>query len=384
MDLSINRLKVLGDEEIQRLDLKIAEYKSNNQSSILDKSISEIKTQISDLSSICNDLEIEVNRKNSIIGQLQNTLSEYQKKYETLNENILSIELSITEYENRKIELQSQFELMDNTISRLKIEEQKNKDSYEQLNIKLEQRKIQFKSEKEQIDSEVKKLELKIKELMQSSLVGHTDFINEVKSIELKQAVNDTQAIFDSIKFDLLMNLSRNIFVYGKKIIKETKINYMLSNLGIIQLRSLWKNRHIDHCIDIHSLTLCDGKKNQHDTAKKCNKCNHKSIGYLYYGEFYQEYTRSLSSNPDMIKYHNIEMNEWIKQNYDRILENIIVHPELLILIKKLNYQDFYNLFTSYEPFNINDIDSYQFISLIAFIATNGYDEKYMKLNELE
>ena len=58
MDLSINRLKVLGDEEIQRLDLKIAQYKSNNQSSILDKSISEIKIQISDLSSICNDLEI--------------------------------------------------------------------------------------------------------------------------------------------------------------------------------------------------------------------------------------------------------------------------------------------------------------------------------------
>ena len=72
-------------------------------------------------------------------------------------------------------------------------------------------------------------------------------------------------------------------------------------------------------------------------------------------------------------------MNEWIKKNYDKILENIIVHKELLILIKKLNYTDFYNLFTSYEPFNINDIDSYQFISLIAFIGTNGYNGKYME-----
>ena len=37
MDLSINRLKILGEEEIQRLDLKIEEYKNSNQSSILDK-----------------------------------------------------------------------------------------------------------------------------------------------------------------------------------------------------------------------------------------------------------------------------------------------------------------------------------------------------------
>jgi chromosome segregation ATPase len=233
MDLSINRLKVLGEEEIQRLDLKITEYKNSNQPSVLDKSINDIKTQISDLSSICNDLEIEVNSKNSIIGQLQNTLSEYHKKYETLNENILSIELSITEYENRKIELQSQFELMDNTISRLKIEEQKNKDSYEQLNIKLEERKIHFKSEKEYIDNQIKLFELKIKELMQSSLINHIDFIDEVKSIELKQEVNDVQAIFDSIKFDLLTKLSRNIFVYGKQIKNQQALNYWLSNLNM-------------------------------------------------------------------------------------------------------------------------------------------------------
>ena len=211
MDLSINRLKVLGEEEIQRLDLKITEYKNSNQPSVLDKSINDIKTQISDLSSICNDLEIEVNSKKSIIGQLKNTLSECHKKYETLNENILSIELSIQEHDKRKIELQSQFELMDNTISRLKIDEQKNKDTLTQLTIKLEERKIHFKSEKEQIDNQIKLFELKIKELMQYSLTSHTDFIDEVKSIELKQEVNDAQSIFDSIKFDLLKILIREL-----------------------------------------------------------------------------------------------------------------------------------------------------------------------------
>ena len=69
MDLSINRLKVLGEEEIQRLDLKITEYKNSNQPSVLDKSINDIKTQISDLSSICNDLEIEVNSKNEFASR---------------------------------------------------------------------------------------------------------------------------------------------------------------------------------------------------------------------------------------------------------------------------------------------------------------------------
>ena len=72
MDLFINRLKILGEEEIKKLDLKITEYE--NQKSILDKSIDEIKRQIRNFSTICQKKEDEIKFKTSIITNLSKTL----------------------------------------------------------------------------------------------------------------------------------------------------------------------------------------------------------------------------------------------------------------------------------------------------------------------
>ena len=391
MDLSINRLKVLGDEELQRLDLKITEYRNSNQHSILDKSINEIKTQISDLSSICKDIQTELNSKTATFNQLQNSLKEHQQKYELLNEQILNYEQSIINNEKLKTEFELKFETMNETISRLKIEEQTSKEKVSQLSIKLEQRNIQFKSEKEQIDNQIKLFELKIKELMQSSLTSHNNFIEKIKSIELKQEINDVQAIFDNIKFDLLTNLSRNIMNYTKEYGFKYFVKYKTQNpkytrgfklhVLIIEIKTdfLGFNNFWFH----KNILKCKGDMN----FGSCKLCNYNGFKlderYMYENHtMYANYT--IDQKKNLKDNHNEASLKWFEHNYDRILENIIIHPELLILIKKLNYQDFYNLFTSYEPFNINYIDSHQFISFVAFIATNGYNEKYMKLIELE
>ena len=387
MDLSINRLKVLGEEEIQRLDLKITEYKNSNQSSILDKSINEIKTQISDLSSICKDIQTELNSKTATFNQLQNSLKEHQLKYERLNENILSTEKSITEYENRKTELESQFESMDETISRLKIDEKKSKDNFEELNIKLEQRKIEFKKEKEVIENEIKKLELKMNELMSSSLSSHNNFVSELKSIELKQEVDDTQAIFDNIKFDLLINLSTNIMNYSKAYNFKCFVKYVgycdkKNYTSIISMSDYISLPNTSY--DFHKDILkCKGER----TGGLCKLCKYNGFKlgdqYMYENHtIYRDYTteKKIKLKED----HNKTSIMWFEQNYDKILENIIIHPELLILIKKLCYQDFYNLFKNYYAFNINGLDTYQFICFVAFIATNGYNEKCMKLIDIE
>jgi chromosome segregation ATPase len=408
MDLSINRLKVLGDEELQRLDLKITEYRNSNQHSILDKSINEIKTQISDLSSICKDIQTELNSKTATFNQLQNSLKEHQQKYELLNEQILNYEQSIINNEKLKTEFELKFETMNETISRLKIEEQTSKEKVSQLSIKLEQRNIQFKSEKEQIDNQIKLFELKIKELMQSSLTSHNNFIANIKSIELKQEVNDVQAIFDNIKFDLLTNLSRNIMNYSKdnnlkcyvvKYIQEENRGMTITKIFYKKIVELNVSRNDPHSnIFLHSDILkCKGPfyNFKCNLCKYTNKITNIECQQTQTSEFNicsnskavnvpKNYQEQKNKKEEFVKVWNEKYFNWFENNYDKILENIIIHPELLILIKKLNYQDFYNLFTSYEPFNINYIDSYQFISLVAFIATNGYNEKYMKLIELE
>jgi hypothetical protein len=227
---------------------------------------------------------------------------------------------------------------------------------------------------------------------MQSSLTSHTDFINEIKSVELKQEVNDAQAIFDSIKFDLLTKLSRNIINYSKdycfkyfvKYQKEERYNKLTFYELIIEIKEdYFVIGHYKGWYFHKDILKCKGEMN----GGSCKLCKYNGFKlkdqYMY--ENHQTYSNYTKEQKIKLKdEHNKNSIKWFEQNYDKILENIIIHPELLILIKKLCYQDFYNLFTSYEPFNINYVDSYQFISLIAFIGTNGYNEKYMKLNELE
>ena len=129
MDLSINRLKILGEEEIQRLDLKIEEYKNSNQPSILDKSINDIKVQISDMNIICRDLNNNIISKTKQFELLTKQFNDNQTKYELYSNKIDALEKSIQELEinnstkeTELIEMKSHIDKL--TEAELKLKEQ--------------------------------------------------------------------------------------------------------------------------------------------------------------------------------------------------------------------------------------------------------------------
>jgi chromosome segregation ATPase len=97
MDLTINRLKVLGESEIAKLDKTILEYKSQNNPTILNKDIETIKTQIKDLTALLQDLEREYISKETEYKVIKKELKKVETKYSTCEANLLTIENNISD-----------------------------------------------------------------------------------------------------------------------------------------------------------------------------------------------------------------------------------------------------------------------------------------------
>lgn len=95
MEININRLKILSEEEIKRLDLKIEEYKNGNQISILDKSISEINMKISDMNTIYHNLNSNIISKIKQLELLTKQFNDNKGKYEIYNKRIDNLRKSI-------------------------------------------------------------------------------------------------------------------------------------------------------------------------------------------------------------------------------------------------------------------------------------------------
>jgi hypothetical protein len=95
----------------------------------------------------------------------------------------------------------------------------------------------------------------------------------------------------------------------------------------------------------------------------QCNKC-----GFKCFYELNDKCTNISENNANRYKY---ESYKWLKENYQKILNNLVTHKELLYIINKVDYEQFYKLFI-----NSNLIDEYdnpiEFLLLIAFIGSNG------------
>ena len=89
------------------------------------------------------------------------------------------------------------------------------------------------------------------------------------------------------------------------------------------------------------------------------------------YGFITTDITRHTPIPEFEIKGYERYRKKWLKDNYQKILNNLVTHKELLYIINKVDYEQFYKLFI-----NSNLIDEYDnpidFLLLIAFIGSNG------------
>lgn len=378
MDLSINRLKIIGEEEIQRLDLKIAEYKSKDEKTILDKSINDIKTQISDFSSICNDIQTEIKLKTSKITDLSKTLKTYETKYTSLTQETTKLETSIFEIEEKKKDYESQFIIMEQNILSLKENEKKLRENLTQLNSSLEKRKKDYKTEKETIDAEIKMLELKMNILMQNSLTSHGEFVSQLQSIELNPSIDENQVIFDNIKLNLVKTICKTYSFTENPINFVNKIMYFICPVGEgckINIRKInycnccnqQQNPNCKACKILKTISICSNSY----SLNSCFHCETCKFPRYFNGDSRFQH-KSPEEQKKIMETYLKNFLEWIENNYSQILEKSIKNKELLKLSKELNYKKFYELFDNSQLFNMVNINSYEFIVMIVSMDYNS------------
>ncbi len=360
MDLSINRLKILGEEEIQRLDLKIEEYKNSNQPSILDKSINDIKVQLSDMSNICRDLNNDIISKTKQFELLTKTFNDNQKNYELYSKKIDALEKSIQELETNNSTKETELIEMKQHIEELTKAELKLKEQLLTLNQRNEDYKLKYIEEKEQFEFKIKQLEMEIKQSMSTNFKLYNDFVSDVKNIKINYDIDDVLSIFDKIKIDFMFLLNKKT-EYQKKFKDIHKFYYCHIGDGYSRGYTI-----ISQELFLIHKKICSGLVEQ-ATHNPCNLCNFKS--------FFSLNDKAKSSPSSIGQYyfseHKSYSYKWLKENYHKILCKLVTHDELLYIINKTDYNKFYKLFL-----DSNLIDEYEnpieFLLLIAFIGSNG------------
>jgi hypothetical protein len=194
---------------------------------------------------------------------------------------------------------------------------------------------------------------MEIKQSMANNFKLYNDFVLDVKNIKIDYDVTDYQSVFNNIKIDIACFLMKHIYPRFKNIHLLTTLFHKIPHL---RLSNVMDNIHKKIC-----------KFNiDNNNCKNCNYLSGYYINneYSYRGE-YKEIPKDI-----VTKYEN-HSYKWIKENYQKILNNLITHTELLYIINKLKYDDFYKLFI-----DSNLIDEYEnpieFLLLIAFIGSNG------------
>ena len=361
MDLSINRLKILGEEEIQRLDLKIEEYKNSNQASILDKSINDIKVQISDMENICRDLNNNIISKTEQFELLTTQFNDNQTKYELYSNKIDALEQSIQELQINNSTKETELIEMKSHIDKLTETELKLKEQLLTLNQRNEDYKLKYIEEKDRIEFKINQLEMEIKQSITTNFKLYNDFVFDVKNIKINCVLDDVLSIFYNIKIDFMFLLNKKI-EYKEKFKGIHDLYKYNSNNG----SSLGGYTQISQeLFNIHK-KICLGMIEQ-STHTPCSLCNFKSFFSLND----KARTSPSSINQWYFSEHESVSYKWLKENYQKILCKLITHNELLYIIKKVDYEKFYKLFL-----DSNLIDEYknpiEFLLLIAFIGSNG------------
>jgi hypothetical protein len=387
MELNINRLKVLGEEELQRLDEKVLQHQASTETTILTKSIDEIQRKINDTNSVIVQLTRNLNTKQSQLSKLQADFSASEKKYIKSEEDVDKLEKSIANLQAEIDLKQVKFSEMDENIVRLKTNERVLKEQLTDLDSKLSVRTEQFLKEQDDIQTQIKELEQKLKMSIQNSFTQHDEFVKHVKSIKLEPSIDDCQAIFDNIKMDLVLVLSRNIEKCNKFIGTQFMKSQRASN------GSYCGNIMLDN---IHS-TICIGDKyvvitNEliSGSASHKHKCTICGYNLPYENDKNAIGRRDVQSVEE-------ESIKWLENNYKTFLSQLITHKELKYIIEKLNYSQFKDLFIKsklfYLPTDLNVtsngktirsyFNSYEFLMFVLFIGTNGeinYEQDFSKL----
>jgi hypothetical protein len=266
-----------------------------------------------------------------------------------------------------------------------------------QLDNTLKKLEADYKSREETISNMEKSIEYIQAQISkyESNILAQNEAIEQLQDIKsfekelLEQAEsNSYKVLFNRIKYDLVSVLSKNIGKF-KSIIKSMMID---NNKGRYITDAYGHNRRLEkeYPIDIiHQKICCHLSGNYMGSSSthlfNCKNCTYQHSGYFRSADNNNNRIDFYSADDSSYKEYERLASEWLKKDYKKVLTGLkgyntktkesfsfFTNKELLDIIDKVEYTEFFNLFVNCELFDISNHSSYEFLQLVFFIGSNG------------
>jgi len=359
MDLSINRLKLLGEKELKDLDEQIQIYK-DSKNPFLDSTLDELQRKHGEFSRLINKMKSDEQLKEKEIDQLQQNITGYHSDYESVSSHI-------TELEGKNVSLKEEYDTIQPKIDESNSKVDKLNKVKDELQVKLESITESFKiieiRNNEMLDKirqEIYEYTCKIKQSKQTHFEMYNTFVEDMNaSVAIDTDISEYEKIFNSKKEYFMSILCRNM---------ENYIKMRQSVQG--------NQRSPDNTFHTIHSKLCDC------ASIPCGKCNYTCYHRCQRGNYFEYKSGGCHSQGNCGgSCHHTKLDqvtqingEWLKESCYPTMKNYISDPELSYLVDKLNYDSIFKLFITSNLFDeqLKTFSVYEFLCFISFIGSNG------------
>lgn len=387
LELNINRLKMLGGEKLEELDIKIKLYKNTNINGILKQSIGDINTKIKDLQSVLNNISEEGVELNETLAnkklKYKKLKNIYNKKYKQKNETQNEIKEGQKEIDKLRISithLQNNITKLDYDSNKYKIKKKNISLEREKLTQKYKDYKLEYSKKYKYVRKIINNIsddvsQAKEQFLQEYSIVNDLSCKIDVDTLHIENILDrkecDVVSKYKSIKSSIIQLFAKHIYkfpiislIYQLKLYNTSiaiESNKTIQGIGIQAIRSmLSKNTYNSYGCKFNTnkskiiMSEMDDYLQLHCLCKK-------------------QYVSSdcECTNHQLYNNNKIEMFGWIKRNFNKILKyDIFENTHFRYIVENSTYYELQKLMQN--DFDCKQMNAVEFVFFIYFIGTNG------------
>ena len=358
MELNINRLKVLGQQELEELDKEIEKYKGM-KSPLFDETLDELRKKLKDSQEFLSSTQSEHRSKENEINTKKSELENKNQQYSRLLKQISDIETQNASLEKECAEILSKIDESNEQINKLS----KVKD---QLELKLQSTTLHFESVKSNNDEmlhtirqEIHEYTSKIKQRKQEQFEMYNKFVEDMNAaVIIDSEISECEKLFVSKKDAFMSVLCRNMEKYN------TMRQFLIENIH---------TNHKDPTGCFHNLhrKIC--------VTPECPRGDHyfeTQISNIRYNNGQLcEWRNGCGYGPQIkLDQYMKQIGQWLVRVCYPKMKDYITDPELSYLAQKLKYEELFDLFTNSNIFDeeMKTFSVFEFLCFISFIGSNG------------
>lgn len=357
MELNINRLKVLGQQELEELDKEIEKYKGM-KSPLFDETLDELRKKLKDSQEFLSSTQSEHRSKENEINTKKSELENKNQQYSRLVKQISDFETQNASLEKECAEILSKIDESNEQINKL------SKVKHE-LELKLQSMTAHFESVQSKNDEvlktirqEIHEYTCKIKQTKQTHFEMYNKFVEDMNAaVEIDTGISEYEKLFATKKEVFMSVLCRNMEKYN------TMRQFLIEKIHTPynDPTGCFHNIHRKICV-----------------TPECPRGDHyfeNQISNIRYNNGQLCEWRNYGYGPQIeLDQYMKQIGQWLVRVCYPKMKDYITDPELSYLTQKLKYEELFNLFTNSNLFDedMKTFSVFEFLCFISFIGSNG------------